>query len=252
LVNNQFYKRGQQDCLQRLPANPANSGAENPTHYNDYMNGYNSTREMVQRDLHSDFGGSTRSFKRILNIDRQPSLFEEICVQSLEFSLNAIRKEKKFDAFLTDSERFFTLAFSTLYSLNPQIAIGYAGKYNTLQLKKMGPEDLARSAGKLISLIGESPEKPRGTSFPEISDFFTDVLLNVISKGNYTPQIILPDEFYLKFIQALAMENNQSLTRFKVSAFNETQKAMANHSKRKVKKIVEIGSRLRYGISLGE
>lgn len=247
-MTSDFYYQGRSDCLQKLPANPL--GAQTPKEHNDYMNGYNSVREMMQRGLHRSLEKSIRSFNEIIILSKQPTPLEKICIQGLDVCLGVIRKEKCFKVSLTDAEKFFMTSFGTLYSLNPEEAIDYAGKYNTAQLRKTNSEDLAKSAGKLISLIGKSEEKQRGTSFPEISDFFTNVLLNTISKGNYTSGIILPDEFYLKFVQALAMENHPSLARFKASAFNETQKALVNPNKRKVKQIVEIGSKFKYSISL--
>jgi hypothetical protein len=145
-------------------------------------------------------------------------------------------------------------SFNSLYSLNPERAISYAGKFNSIQLKKMGPEDIAKFPGKLIIPIKTSPDGKESwgnlNNLEEVSQIFTYGLLNKIAKEEYSSAITRPDEVYLKFVQALAMENHSNLARFNASAFNETQKALVSHKKRKVKQIVEIGSKFKYGISL--
>lgn len=228
MEENQFYNLGRTDHLRKLPANPMGSGAGNHDQYNHYMNGYNSIQQ---------------------NDSQQKTV-----VRGLELLLKDISNEGREGVSLSEVERFCMTSFNALYYLNPEMAISYAGKFNSIQLKKMGPEDIAKFPGKLIIPIKTSPDGKESwgnlNNLEEVSKIFTYNLLNKIAEEEYSLAITHPDEIYLKFVQALAMGNHSDLARFNASAFNETQKALVSHKKRKVKQIVEIGSKFKYGISL--
>lgn len=250
-MENNFYSRGQSDCLKKLPANP---GQCTPTERNDYTNGYNSVKDIVQRKLFKKLTDVTSSLTRFLEDAGKEKVesnspLERVCINGLEASLRKIKTEK-YSPNETSAESFFFTSFSTLYSLNPGLALSYAGKYNTAEIKKMGPEDLIQSFGKLLPLAVGGSSKLQGDDFQSSTDLFTDTLLDVISINNYTPRIVLPDEFYLKFVQALSIDGKDSLAKFKVSGYNELQKALSGHRERRIKQISEIGSKFKYGISL--
>ncbi len=250
--NEQYYNLGRADSLRKLPANPMGSGAGTPDQYNHYMNGYNSVQE--QRDFAVVEKFLSRPFSILDPLKKTSTALEKIVVSGLEFCLKAISNESKSGNSLSDAEMFCMTSFIALYSLNPKRAISYAGKFNSIQLNKMGSEDIAKFPGRLIIPIKTSPDGKESwgnlNSLEEVSRIFTYGLLNKIAEEEYSSAITRPDEVYLKFVQALAMENHSDSARFNVSAFNETQKALVSPKKRKVKQIVETGSKFKYGISL--
>jgi len=123
-MENNFYSRGQLDCLRKLPANP---GQCTPSEYNIYMNGYNSI-------LQNSYPETLKSIIEIVENHRAKQTKEGLALVLSKLLIKSLGEPAEMQ---TETDALFRDYLDLLENHSAyELKKGFADLYNAVQKSK--------------------------------------------------------------------------------------------------------------------
>lgn len=147
---NDFYNRGRNDCMRKLPANPNNAGVSHPQEYNDYMSGYNSVQSVTYSDLSRNIIEIVETSRAMQSKEGLAYLLSKTLITSLEEPADKqTETDQTFHRYLNLLEKYNAL----------DLKMGFAKLYNAVQRSKR----FSLREGELTKQLkrSDSVEKPK-------------------------------------------------------------------------------------------